>query len=69
MNRLSDYRGPKPVTPQNLFRSTAAGATIGPYLSQFWFSDVKVTMLLLVQIRDANILALFSLEPMRLTCG
>ncbi len=44
MNRLSDYRGAKPVTAQNLFRSNALGATVGPYLSQFWFANVLVSL-------------------------
>ncbi len=42
MNRLFDYRGAKPVTTQNLFRSTAPGCDVGPYLSQFWFANVEV---------------------------
>ncbi len=42
LNRMSDFRGIKPVTPANLFRSTAPGCSVGPYLSQFFFGDVKV---------------------------
>jgi hypothetical protein len=34
-NNFSDFRGPKPVTPQNLFRGQAPGVDIGPYVSQF----------------------------------
>lgn len=37
LNGLSDFRGPKPVTPQNLFRGLAPGCTDGPYLSQFFY--------------------------------
>src|SRR5262249_32021268 len=38
MNRLSAFRGPFPLTAENLFRGQIApgdGNTIGPYLSQF----------------------------------
>lgn len=37
LNGLSDFRGPKPVTPQNLFRGLAVGCDQGPYLSQFFY--------------------------------
>lgn len=37
LNSLSDFRGPKPVTPQNLFRGLSPGNTDGPYLSQFFY--------------------------------
>jgi len=37
MNVLSDYAGPKPVTPQNLFRYPFIGCTDGPYVSQLLF--------------------------------
>lgn len=37
LNGLSDFRGPKPVTPNNLFRGLAPGCTDGPYLSQFFY--------------------------------
>lgn len=37
MNQLSGYTGPKPVTPQNLFRGNTAGALTGPYISQFMY--------------------------------
>ena len=40
MNKLSDYRGVKPVTPDNLFRGVSDGVLVGPYLSQFWYSPV-----------------------------
>jgi hypothetical protein len=38
LSAMSDYKGPKSsglVTPQLLFRDDAAGATAGPYISQF----------------------------------
>ncbi|HEX4379132.1 MAG TPA: vanadium-dependent haloperoxidase, partial [Candidatus Acidoferrum sp.] len=35
LNSLPAFRGPKPVTPQNLFRGFTAGDVIGPYVSQF----------------------------------
>lgn len=35
LNSLSGFRGPKPVTPQTLFRGFTAGDAIGPYISQF----------------------------------
>lgn len=37
LNGLSDFRGPKPVTPGNLFRGDAPGCDVGPYLSQFFY--------------------------------
>jgi hypothetical protein len=37
MNHLSDFGGPKPVTPQNLFRFPFVGATDGPYVSQILY--------------------------------
>lgn len=37
LNGLSDFRGPTPVTPQNLFRGLAEGCDVGPYLSQFFY--------------------------------
>ncbi len=41
MNRMSDFRGPKPVTPQNLFRCNLPGVSTGPYLSQFFFGKIR----------------------------
>ena len=37
MNKLSDYAGPKPVTPQTLFRYPFMGCIDGPYVSQFLY--------------------------------
>lgn len=37
MNMLSDYAGPKPVTPQNLFRYPFIGCADGPYVSQILY--------------------------------
>ena len=51
LNSLPDFRGPKPVTPQNLFRGFTAGDVLGPYVSQFLlmpfdYGAVPVTQLL-----------------------
>jgi hypothetical protein len=35
LNSLPAFAGPKPVTPQNLFRGFTPGDVIGPYASQF----------------------------------
>jgi hypothetical protein len=35
LNSLPAFPGPKPVTPQNLFRGFTAGDVLGPYPSQF----------------------------------
>ncbi len=50
-NSLPAFRGPKPVTPQNLFRGFTAGDVVGPYVSQFLlmpfsYGAVPVTQLL-----------------------
>lgn len=40
LNSMSDFRGPKDggvVTDQTLFRGSAFGCTVGPYLSQFFY--------------------------------
>lgn len=42
LNALSDFRGPRQngqVTPQTLFRDSAYGCDVGPYLSQFWWKS------------------------------
>jgi hypothetical protein len=35
LNTLPAFHGPKPVTPQNLFRGFTPGDVVGPYVSQF----------------------------------
>jgi hypothetical protein len=35
LNSLQAFHGPKPVTPQNLFRGFTPGDLVGPYVSQF----------------------------------
>src|SRR5258708_34251227 len=35
LNSLPAFHGPKPVTPQNLFRGFTPGDVLGPYVSQF----------------------------------
>jgi hypothetical protein len=47
MNHLSDFGGPKPVTPQNLFRYPFVGATDGPYVSQILYQTHRWTALIL----------------------
>jgi len=42
MNHLSDFGGPKPVTPQNLFRFPFVGATDGPYVSQLLYRSHRL---------------------------
>jgi hypothetical protein len=37
MNKLSAYSGPKPVTPQNIFRYPFFGTTDGPLISQVFY--------------------------------
>jgi hypothetical protein len=51
LNSLPLFRGPKPVTPQNLFRGFTVGDVLGPYVSQFLlqpfnYGAVPVTQLL-----------------------
>lgn len=38
LNRMSAYSGPKPVTPQNIFRYPFFGATDGPIISQILYT-------------------------------
>lgn len=42
MNHLSDFGGPRPVTPQNLFRFPFVGATDGPYASQILYQSHRL---------------------------
>ncbi len=51
LNSLPQFHGPKPVTPQNLFRGFTAGDVLGPYASQFillpfLFGALPVTQLM-----------------------
>ena len=51
LNSLAAFHGPKPVTPQNLFRGFTPGDVLGPYVSQFLllpfnYGAVPVTQLL-----------------------
>jgi hypothetical protein len=41
LNHLSGYRGPKPVTPLNLFRGVFPGETTGLYVSQFMLQPTR----------------------------
>jgi hypothetical protein len=50
LNSLPNFRGPSPVTPQNLFRGFTPGDSQGPYVSQFLlmpfnFGAIPVTQL------------------------
>jgi hypothetical protein len=42
LNLLSGYRGPRPVTPLNLFRGVFPGETTGPYVSQFMLQPTSL---------------------------
>ena len=51
LNSLPEFHGPKPVTPQNLFRGFTASDVLGPYASQFilhpfLFGALPVTQLM-----------------------
>jgi hypothetical protein len=59
LNSLPAFRGPKPVTPQNLFRGFTAGDVVGPYVSQFLllpfdFGAVPITQLLTTYIPNVD---------------
>jgi hypothetical protein len=68
LNALSDFRGPKPVTPDNIFRGSAAGALVGPFVAQFFYTNVVVRRLF-VALCFAQTFVLSSLAPIRLTCA
>lgn len=42
LGKLSDYRGPKAVTPRTIFRGNSAAARRGPYISQFLVRDIPM---------------------------
>jgi hypothetical protein len=42
MNKLSAFGGPRPITPQNLFRFPFIGCTDGPYVSQILFQTHRL---------------------------
>jgi hypothetical protein len=42
LNRMSAYSGPKPVTPQNIFRYPFFGATDGPIISQILYTTHRL---------------------------
>ena len=51
LNSLSGFTGPRPVTPQNLFRGFTPADVLGPYVSQFLlqsfnFGAIPITQLL-----------------------
>jgi len=59
LNSLAGFHGPKPVTPQNLFRGFTAGDVLGPYVSQFLlqpfdYGAVPVTQLLTTDAPDVD---------------
>ena len=49
LESLVDYKGIKPVTGSNLFRSPFVGCTIGPYISQFMYMDAYYAKLKISQ--------------------
>jgi hypothetical protein len=49
LNMFSDFKGPKPVTSENLFRGISAGDVIGPYVSQFLYLPFKYGLCDMVQ--------------------
>jgi hypothetical protein len=59
LNSLPAFHGPKPVTPQNLFRGFTAGDVLGPYASQFLllpfaYGAVPVTQLLTTYLPEID---------------
>lgn len=61
LNTLPEFHGPKPVTPQNLFRGFTAGDVIGPYASQFillpfLFGALPVTQLMTTYVPGVDYL-------------
>jgi hypothetical protein len=59
LNTLPAFSGPKPVTPQNLFRGFTAGDVLGPYVSQYllWpfnYGAVSVTQLLTTYVPNVD---------------
>lgn len=40
LNSLPDYKGVKPVTPDNIFRMDIEGCLTGPFISQFLLKDI-----------------------------
>ena len=59
LNSLAAFHGPKPVTPQTLFRGFTAGDVLGPYVSQFLlqpfaYGAVPVTQLLTTYLPDMD---------------
>ncbi|MFC8451498.1 vanadium-dependent haloperoxidase [Kitasatospora sp. NPDC057223] len=55
LSRYSDYRGPREngrVTPRTLFRDPFPGALAGPYISQFFLTDVQLGTSRIAQLRD-----------------
>jgi len=59
LNSLPAFHGPKPVTPQTLFRGFTAGDILGPYVSQFLlqpfaYGAVPITQLLTTYLPDMD---------------
>jgi hypothetical protein len=62
LNSLPAFHGPKPITPQNLFRGFTAGDLLGPYVSQFLllpfnYGAVPVTQLLTTYVPGIDYMA------------
>jgi len=45
LNDNASFRGPRPVTPQTIFRGTTPGETLGPYVSQLLLQPFMVGVL------------------------
>ena len=61
LNSLPEFHGPRPVTPQNLFRGFTAGDVLGPYASQFilqpfLFGALPVTQLMTTYVPGVDYL-------------
>jgi hypothetical protein len=59
LNTLPQFHGPKPVTPQDLFRGFTAGDVLGPYASQFilkpfLFGALPVTQLMTTYVPSVD---------------
>ncbi len=59
LNTLPAFHGPKPVTPQTLFRGFTAGDILGPYVSQFLlmpfdYGAVPITQLLTTYVPSVD---------------
>jgi hypothetical protein len=59
LNSLSAFTGPRPVTPQNLFRGFTSGDVLGPYPSQFilqpfTYGVIPITQMMTTYVRGLD---------------